>query len=241
MHDTLSYLSHDPVHRSYHHGEMTFAIDYAWTENFVLPLSHDEVVHGKGSLWGRMPGDAWNKAAGVRALLAFMWAHPGKQMLFMGGEFGQEGEWAEARGLDWDELRDPLHAGVLELVADLNQTYRATPALHTADTTPDGFRWIDASDVAGNVVCFLRIGSDGSQLACLANFSGAPHHDYRVGLPLLGRWREVLNTDAQAYGGSGVGNLGSVEAEGIPHHGFAASALVQLPPAGVLWLEPDAT
>jgi 1,4-alpha-glucan branching enzyme len=241
MHDTLSYLGHDPVHRSYHHGEMTFAIDYAWTENFVLPLSHDEVVHGKGSLWGRMPGDAWNKAAGVRALLAFMWAHPGKQMLFMGGEFGQEGEWAESRGLDWGELHEPLHAGILELVVDLNTTYRDTPALWTADATPDGFRWIDASDTQGNVVCFLRLGSDGSQLACLANFSGSPHHDYRVGLPHVGTWREVLNTDAEVYGGSGVGNLGSVEAEGVPHHGFAASAVVQLPPAGVLWLAPAST
>jgi 1,4-alpha-glucan branching enzyme len=239
MHDTLGYLGHDPVHRSYHHGEMTFAIDYAWTENFVLPLSHDEVVHGKGSLWGRMPGDDWNKAAGVRALLAFMWAHPGKQMLFMGGEFAQEGEWAESRSLDWEQAEQPLHAGVQSLVSDLNAIYRETPALYSADAVPEGFAWIDASDTQGNVVCFLRRGADGSQLACLANFSGSPHHDYRVGLPLTGRWREVLNTDAEVYGGSGVGNLGSVEAEGVPWHGQATSALVQLPPSGVLWLEPD--
>nr|WP_235497598.1 alpha amylase C-terminal domain-containing protein [Aeromicrobium sp. Leaf272] len=157
----------------------------------------------------------------------------------MGGEFGQEGEWAESRGLDWHALEDPLHAGVLELVSDLNLTYRDTPALFTADARPEGFRWIDASDTQGNVICFLRIGSDGSQLACLANFSGSPHHDYRVGLPLPGTWREVLNTDAESYGGSGVGNLGSVEAEMVPHHGFAASAEVQLPPAGVLWLVPE--
>jgi 1,4-alpha-glucan branching enzyme len=239
MHDTLSYLGNDPVHRSYHHGEMTFAIDYAWTENFVLPLSHDEVVHGKGSLWQRMPGDDWNKAAGVRSLLAFMWSHPGKQMLFMGGEFAQTGEWAESRSLSWDELDQPLHAGVQRLVRDLNAAYRATPALYTQDAVPDGFRWIDASDTAGNVVAFLRIGDDGSPLACVANFSGAPHHDYRVGLPVPGVWREVLNTDAEAYGGSGVGNLGAVEAEAVPWHGFAASALVQIPPAGVLWLAPD--
>lgn len=239
MHDTLSYLGNDPVHRSYHHGEMTFAIDYAFTENFVLPLSHDEVVHGKGSLWGRMPGDDWNKAAGVRALLAFMWAHPGKKMLFMGGEFAQEGEWAESRSLDWAQADEPLHAGVQQLVADLNAIYRDAPALYSADTVPEGFAWIDASDTQGNVVCFLRIGRDGSRLACLANFSGSPHHDYRVGLPLAGAWREVLNTDAGLYGGSGVGNLGAVEAEGTPWHGQPASALVQLPPSGVLWLVPD--
>ena len=239
MHDTLSYLGNDPVHRSYHHGEMTFAIDYAFTENFVLPLSHDEVVHGKGSLWGRMPGDDWNKAAGVRSLLAFMWAHPGKKMLFMGGEFAQEGEWAESRSLDWAQVEQPLHGGVQALVSDLNAIYREAPALYSADTVPEGFAWIDASDTTGNVVCFLRIGRDGSRLACLANFSGSPHHDYRVGLPLAGPWREVLNTDAEVYGGSGVGNLGLVEAEGTPWHGQPASALVQLPPSGVLWLVPD--
>ncbi|WP_290515765.1 1,4-alpha-glucan branching protein GlgB [Aeromicrobium sp.] len=239
MHDTLDYLGHEPVHRSHHHGEMTFSIDYAWTEHFVLPLSHDEVVHGKGSLWQRMPGDAWNKAAGVRALLAFMWAHPGKQMLFMGGEFGQEGEWAESGSLDWGQLDDPLHAGVLHLVSDLNTFYRSAPALYSADGRPEGFQWIDASDVGGNVICFLRIGSDGSRVACVANFSGGPHHDYRVGLPSAGRWREVINTDSQVYGGSGVGNMGTVEAESLPWHGQPASAVLQLPPSGVLWLTPD--
>ncbi|MET0766938.1 MAG: 1,4-alpha-glucan branching protein GlgB [Aeromicrobium sp.] len=239
MHDTLSYLGHDPIHRTYHHGEMTFSIDYAFTENFVLPLSHDEVVHGKGSLWGRMPGDAWNKAAGVRGLLAFMWAHPGKQMVFMGGEFGQESEWAESRSLDWHQLDDPLHLGILHLVTDLNAFYRDTPALWSADHRPEGFRWIDASDTAGNVIAFLRIGSDGSQVACIANFSGEPHHDYRIGLPSAGTWREALNTDAEVYGGSGVGNLGAVRAEDVPMHGFPASAVLQLPPSGVLWLTPQ--
>ncbi|MFS0884441.1 1,4-alpha-glucan branching protein GlgB [Aeromicrobium sp. 179-A 4D2 NHS] len=238
MHDTLSYLGHDPIHRSYHHGEMTFSIDYAWSEHFILPLSHDEVVHGKGSLWQRMPGDEWNKAAGVRGLLAFMWAHPGKQMLFMGGEFGQPGEWAESRSLDWDALDDPLHAGIQRLVADLNEHYREDPALWSADARPEGFRWIDASDTAGNVIAFLRLGSDGSQLACVANFSGGPHHDYRVGLPLAGTWTEVINTDAEIYGGSGVGNLGAVEATEDPWHGQPASAVLQLPPSGVLWLRP---
>ncbi|WP_208001891.1 alpha amylase C-terminal domain-containing protein [Aeromicrobium camelliae] len=153
----------------------------------------------------------------------------------MGGEFGQEREWTESGSLSWDELDDPLHAGVQHVVRDLNRLYRSTPALYTQDS----FRWIDASDTAGNVICFLRIGADGSQLACLANFSGAPHHDYRVGLPVEGTWREVLNTDAQLYGGSGVGNLGAVHAEGVPWHGLPASAEVQLPPAGVLWLVPE--
>jgi 1,4-alpha-glucan branching enzyme len=240
MHDTLAYLGNDPIHRSYHHGEMTFSIDYAFTENFVLPLSHDEVVHGKGSLWGRMPGDAWNKAAGVRGLLAFMWAHPGKQMLFMGGEFGQESEWAESGSLAWDQLDDPLHLGILRLTRDLNRFYRSTGALWSIDDRPEGFRWIDASDTAGNVIAFLRIGEDGSQVACIANFAGEPHHDYRIGLPSAGTWHEVLNTDAEIYSGSGVGNLGAVEAEAVPAHGFEASAVLQLPPAGVLWLTPEA-
>jgi 1,4-alpha-glucan branching enzyme len=239
MHDTLHYLSREPVHRSYHHNEMTFSLVYAWSENFVLPLSHDEVVHGKGSLWQRMPGDDWNKAAGLRSLLAFMWAHPGKQLVFMGGEFGQEREWSESRSLDWNLLEQPLHAGVRSLISDVNSIYRSTPALYSADTRPEGFSWIDANDSAGNVLSFLRMGEDGSVLACIANFSGEPRFDYRVGLPSAGRWREVLNTDSTGYGGSGVGNLGAVEAEEKPWHGRPASAILQLPPSGVLWLAPD--
>jgi len=236
MHDTLRYLGHEPVHRSFHHNEMTFSLVYAWSENFVLPLSHDEVVHGKGSLWQRMPGDDWNKAAGLRSLLAFMWAHPGKQLLFMGGEFGQPQEWSESTSLDWQVLDQPLHSGVRSLLGDLNSVYKASPALFSADSKPEGFRWIDANDSGGNVLSFLRIGEDGSQLACIANFAGTPHHDYRVGLPVTGKWREVVNTDATAYGGSGVGNLGMAEAEAEPWHGLPASAVLQLPPAGVLWL-----
>jgi 1,4-alpha-glucan branching enzyme len=201
------------------------------------------VVHGKGSLWTRMPGDAWNKAAGLRATLAYMWAHPGKQLLFQGGEFGQEREWSEQRSLDWDLLEDPLHQGIKTLVGDLNRTYRATPALWTKDTTPEGFSWIDANDASGNVLSFLRHGVDAdgkpTVLACVANFSGTPTRDYRVGLPFAGRWREVLNTDAQIYGGSGVGNLGAVEAEPSVWHGRPASATLQLPPSGVLWLVPE--
>jgi len=240
MHDTLDYLAHDPVHRSYHHHGMTFSLVYAWTENFVLPISHDEVVHGKGSLWQRMPGDDWNKAAGVRGLLAFMWAHPGKQLLFMGSEFGQPSEWSEENGLDWGLLADPehghLHRGVQRMVTNLNATYRDQPALWSQDTSPDGFSWIDANDAENNVLSFLRYGSDGSVLACVANFSGQPHEGYRLGLPCAGSWREVLNTDSETYGGSGVGNLGTVHATDRSWHGRPASADVRLPPAGVLWL-----
>ncbi|WP_436501905.1 1,4-alpha-glucan branching protein GlgB [Actinokineospora sp. HUAS TT18] len=238
MHDTLRYTSHDPVHRAFHHNELTFSLMYAWSENFVLPLSHDEVVHGKGSLWTRMPGDDWNKAAGLRALLAYMWAHPGKQLLFMGGEFGQVREWSEGRSLDWDLLDDPLHLGVRSLVADLNAVYRESPALYGADTGPEGFSWIDANDSAGNVISFVR-SAGAEELVCVANFAGMPHHDYRVGLPRGGRWREVLNTDASGYGGSGVGNYGGVDAEDVPWHGRQASAKLQLPPQGVLWLAPE--
>jgi 1,4-alpha-glucan branching enzyme len=241
MHDTLSYLGHDPVHRSYHHNEVTFSLMYAWSENFVLPLSHDEVVHGKGSLWTRMPGDDWNKAAGLRSLLGFMWAHPGKQLLFMGGEFGQPQEWSESRSLDWHLLEQPLHAGVQRLVRDLNAQYREHPALFAADTSPSGFAWIDANDSANNVASFLRHdpGAPGSVVACVANFAGTPHRNYRVGLPFAGRWREIVNTDAQDYGGSGWGNMGGVDATEDMWHGQPASALLQLPPQGVLWLAPE--
>ncbi|MFD9703722.1 1,4-alpha-glucan branching protein GlgB [Lentzea sp. NPDC059081] len=240
MHDTLHYLSREPVHRSFHHNEMTFSLVYAWSENFVLPLSHDEVVHGKGSLWTRMPGDDWNKAAGVRSLLAFMWAHPGKQLLFMGGEFGQQQEWSESRSLDWHLVEhDTLHRGIQNLTRDLNAVYKNAAALFSHDVTPEGFQWIDANDSGGNVLSFVRIGEDGSQLVCVANFAGMPHHDYRVGLPAGGRWKELVNTDASHYGGSGVGNLGGVDAEARPWHGRPYSALLQLPPSAVLWLVPE--
>jgi 1,4-alpha-glucan branching enzyme len=248
MHDTLDYFGRDPIHRAFHHNQLTFSLMYAFSENYVLPISHDEVVHGKGSMWTRMPGDDWNKAAGVRALLAFMWAHPGKQLVFMGGEFGQVREWSEQRSLDWDLLADPLHGGIKTLVGDLNRAYRDNPALWTKDNTPEGFAWIDANDAAGNVLSFLRFGSndpavDGrpNVLACIANFSGTPNEDYRVGLPFAGRWREVVNTDAGSYGGSGVGNLGVVEAEPVMWHGRPASAVLRLPPSGVLWLVPETT
>ena len=238
MHDTLDYVSRDPIHRQYHHHQMTFSLMYAWSESFILPISHDEVVHGKGSLFAKMPGDRWQKLANLRALLAYMWAHPGKQLLFMGSEFGQEVEWTEERSLDWWLLDNSDHAGVRRLVADLNQVYRDTRALWSRDTDPGGFSWIDANDAAGNVFSFLRHGDDGSSLACVANFAGMPHHAYRIGLPAPGAWVEVVNTDAEVYGGSGVGNLGVVEATDEPWHGRPASASVEVPPLGVVWLRP---
>jgi len=253
MHDTLSYLSRDPVFRHYHQNEITFSIMYAFSENFVLPLSHDEVVHGKRSLLRKMPGDQWRQFAGLRALLAYQWAHPGKQLLFMGSEFGQEAEWSEQAGLDWQALDDSrpgheMHQGVQRLVGDLNRVYAGHPAMWRRDFSPEGFSWIDASDAAGNVLAFLRLpgedGADGADaaagaVACVVNFSGAPQAGYRVGLPFAGRWREVINTDADVYGGSGVGNLGAVEAVAEPWHGRPASATLTLPPLAVLWLALD--
>jgi 1,4-alpha-glucan branching enzyme len=242
MNDTLDYMRRDPIFRQYHHNELTFSLIYAFSENFVLPLSHDEVVHGKGSLLGKMPGDEWRKFAGLRALLAYMWAHPGKQLLFMGSEFGQNSEWSETNGLDWWVLQYDFHSGVQRMVRDMNAAYRSSPAFWSQDTIPDGFSWIDANDAHGNVLSFLRFGSQEHGvpvLACVANFSAMPHNDYRIGLPLAGRWREVLNTDATVYGGSGVGNLGAVNAVPKPWHGRPASASIALPPFGVLWLTPE--
>jgi 1,4-alpha-glucan branching enzyme len=247
MHDTLSYLSKDPLFRHYHQNEITFSMVYAFSENFVLPLSHDEVVHGKGSLLRKMPGDRWKQFAGLRALLAYQWAHPGKQLLFMGSEFGQDSEWSEQAGLDWQALQDGngFHSGVQRLVRDLNRVYDDSPALWQLDFSPVGFNWIDASDADGNVLAFLRFaepdetGPGAKTMACVVNFSGGPHLDYRVGLPAAGRWREVINTDAADYGGSGVGNLGAVEAVNEPWHGQPASVSLSLPPLGVLWLARD--
>jgi 1,4-alpha-glucan branching enzyme len=236
MHDTLSYISRAPIHRQYHHNDMTFSMMYAYTENFVLPISHDEVVHGKGSMLNKIPGDRWQQMATLRALYAFMWAHPGKQLLFMGQEFGQGHEWAESRSLDWWLLDGPDHRGVSRLVSDLNRVYRESPSLWSLDNDPSGFHWIDANDAVGNVYSFVRFGSDGSMLACVANFSAVPHENYRVGLPATGRWDEVVNTDAGAYFGSDVGNFGGVEATADSWHGQPASATLRVPPLGTLWL-----
>jgi 1,4-alpha-glucan branching enzyme len=239
MHDTLSYLKHDPIHRQYHHNEMTFSLIYAFSENFVLPLSHDEVVHGKGSLLGKMPGDEWRRFAGLRSLLAYQWAHPGKQLLFMGSEFGQGSEWSADNGLDWWVLDFDVHQGVQRLSRDLNRVYRSSAALWQLDTDPEGFAWIDANDALGNVLSFLRFSESGEVVACIANFSAMPHENYRVGLPSAGNWREVLNTDAVVYGGSGVGNHGLISAVAEPWHGRPASARLTLPPLAVLWLAPE--
>ncbi|MFI7671211.1 1,4-alpha-glucan branching protein GlgB [Nocardia sp. NPDC049526] len=238
MHDTLGYLGRDPIHRSWHHNEITFSLVYAWSENYVLPISHDEVVHGKGTLWTRMPGDDFARAAGVRALLAYMWSHPGKQLLFMGQDFGQFREWSHDRGLDWHELENPLHQGITAAVRDLNAVYRAHPALWSQDTSPGGYSWVQADDRENNVIAFLRYGSDGSVIACVFNFSGSIHGEYRVGLPSAGTWREILNTDAAEYGGSGIGNLGGVKATDEPWHGRPASATVALAPNTAIWLAP---
>jgi 1,4-alpha-glucan branching enzyme len=239
MHDTLNYLAHEPVHRSYHHGQMTFSMVYAYSERYVLPISHDEVVHGKGSLLRKMPGDRWQQLANLRAYFAFMWAHPGKQLIFMGCEFGQDAEWAEARELDWWLLDSPGHSGLQRLVRDLNEVYRTTPALHATDNDPDRFRWIDANDANGNVLSFVRGDGAGSYVACVVNYAAVPHHGYRIGLPVAGRWSEVLNTDAEIYSGSGVGNMGAVHAEESSSHGLPASASVSVPPLGAVWLRFD--
>ncbi|GIJ77686.1 1,4-alpha-glucan branching enzyme [Micromonospora phaseoli] len=236
MHDTLLYTSKDPIYRQHHHHQLTFSLAYAWSENYVLPISHDEVVHGKGSLLSKMPGDMWQRLANVRVLLAYMWAHPGKQLLFMGCELADDREWSEERGLDWYLPHDPARAGVQRLVGDLNRIYRETPPLWAQDTSPAGFRWLAGDDVANNAISFVRIAPDGATLVCVANFSALPLEDYRVGLPAAGAWAEVLNTDAHHYGGSGVGNLGTVHAEDIPWHGLPASAALRVPPLGALWL-----
>jgi 1,4-alpha-glucan branching enzyme len=236
MHDTLNYLAHEPIYRVYHHGEMTFSMVYAYSERYVLPLSHDEVVHGKGSLVRKMPGDRWQQLANLRAYLTYQWAHPGKQLLFMGQEFAQDAEWAEARELDWWLLDSPWHAGLQKLVRDLNHVYQETPALWAMDHDPLGFQWIDANDAGGNVLSFVRSDYDTSMLACVVNFAAIPHHSYRIGLPAAGVWTEVLNTDSEQYAGSGVGNLGRVVAEEIPSHWMPASATISVPPLGAVWL-----
>ena len=236
MHDTLGYFAREPVHRSYHHHELTFALTYAFSENYVLPISHDEVVHGKHSLLDKMPGDRWQKFANLRLYLSFMWSHPGKKLLFMGCEFGQESEWAESRELDWWLTDHPEHSGVQGLLGDLNRAYAATPALWRGDADPGGFQWLDADDTDRSTYSFLRRSEGEADLVCVANFSAVPHDGYRLGLPSEGRWEEVVNTDAAAYTGSGVGNLGAVEATKGEHHGQPASATIVVPPLATVWL-----
>jgi len=239
MHDSLQYISKDPIYRRFHHHELTFSLVSAWNENFILPISHDEVVHGKGSLLGKMPGDTWRKFANLRSYLGYMWAHPGKQLLFMGCELGQEAEWSHERSIDWEALANPDHAGVQALVGDLNRVYREQAALWEQDAKPDGFSWIDPNDVDDNALSFIRWAADGRPLVCLCNFSPVPRSDYRIGLPTVGRWVEVLNTDSETYGGTNVGNMGVVEAEAIEWDNQPASARLTLPPLATIWLAPE--
>jgi 1,4-alpha-glucan branching enzyme len=238
MNDTLAYMAKDPVHRRHHHDLLTFGLTYAFSENYVLPLSHDEVVHGKGSIFTRMPGDDWRKFAGVRAYYGFMWASPGKKLLFMGQEFGQRREWNFAGELDWDLLTQASHRGVAALVRDLNRLYRTTPALYARDCEQEGFQWIVADDKDQSVVAWLRFGpEDAPPVAVVCNFTPVPRSGYRIGLPHAGMWREVFNSDATEYGGSGQGNLGAIKAWASPAHGLPASAEALLPPLSAVYFQ----
>jgi 1,4-alpha-glucan branching enzyme len=241
MHDLLDYMQKDPVHRKHHHDRVTFGLLYAWHENFVLPLSHDEVVHGKGSLHGKMPGDDWQKFAHLRAFYGFMYGHPGKKLLFMGGEFGQTREWSHDRSLDWHLIDEgPYHRGLKILVADLNRVYRAEPALYEVDYEPAGFSWIDCSDAQQSVVAFVRRARDPEDFVLFVpNFTPVPRHGYRVGVPAPGYYRELINTDAAVYGGGNVGNDGGVWAEPTPWQGQPYSVRLTLPPLATLVLKPD--
>jgi 1,4-alpha-glucan branching enzyme len=234
MHDTLHYMAREPIYRRHHHGELTFSLVYAFSERFVLPLSHDEVVHGKGSLIGKMPGDTWQKRANLRALLGLMWTHPGKKLLFMGGEIGQEREWSHDREIDWFLLDDPAHRGIQSLVRDLNRVYREFPALHALDDRPEGFRWIVGDDAENSVLAFLRLAPDAAPVLAVINLTPVPRQGYRIGVPHAGRWREVLNSDAPLYGGSGMGNYGGVETRDAPAHGEGQSLDLTLPPLSTL-------
>ncbi len=236
MHDTLHYMHEDPVNRRFHHGEITFGLVYAFSERFMLPLSHDEVVYGKGSLIRKMPGDRWQQFATLRAYLAFMWTYPGKKLLFMGGEFAQDREWNHDAGLDWDLLDVPENRGVQTLVRDLNAAYRGIPALHVGDCDPAGFRWAVVDDAGNSVFAYLRLAKDGAAILVVCNFTPVPRHGYRVGVPCGGAWTEVLNSDASQYGGSNTGNLGAVQVDGEPAHGFPVSLTLTLPPLATLIL-----
>ena len=237
MHDSLKYMAEDPFNRKWHHGTITFSMVYAYTENFLLPISHDEVVHGKGSMLRKMPGDRWQQLANLRAFLGYQWAHPGKQLIFMGTEFGQEAEWSEQHGLDWWLADIPAHRGVQLLTKDLNELYSSTPALYERDNDPDGFQWINGGDADRNVLTFIRRDAEGNALVCALNFSGAPHHDFRLGVPAAGQWQEVLNTDAAAHGGSNVLNEGMLTAADDGIDGQPATLTVTLPPLGAAYFK----
>jgi 1,4-alpha-glucan branching enzyme len=230
MHDTLQYMARDSVHRRYHHNDITFGLTYAFSENFVLPLSHDEVVHGKGSLLNKMSGDDWQKFANLRAYYGLMWGYPGKKLLFMGQEFAQRREWSEERSLDWDLLAAPAHAGIQRLVRDLNHLYRQTPALHARDCEGDGFEWLIVDDAENSVFAWLRKAPGAKPVAVVSNMTPALRSGYRLPLPHDGAWREVLNSDAAIYGGSGKGNMGAITASD-------GSAIVTLPPLATVMFE----
>jgi 1,4-alpha-glucan branching enzyme len=238
MHDTLQYFQQDPIHRQYHHNKLTFRMLYSFHENFVLPLSHDEVVHGKGSLIGKMPGDEWQKFANLRLLFAYMYAQPGKKLLFMGGEFGQVSEWSHDRSLDWNVLEYPLHRGMLTWIEHLNHMYKNEAALHWFDNDPQGFEWVDCNDAPTSVISLLRKGrspDDGILVVC--NFTPVPRLGYMVGVPHGGYWREILNSDGSVYGGSGMGNMGGTEALPTEIHGRPYGLRLTLPPLGALFLK----
>jgi 1,4-alpha-glucan branching enzyme len=238
MHDTLRFISKEPVHRRYHHHDLTFGLLYAFTENFVLPLSHDEVVHGKGSILGKMPGDQWQRFANLRAYYGFMWGHPGKKLLFMGSEFGQEREWNHDISLDWHLLDDPFHRGVKDLLRDLNRLYRDTPALHERDTDAGGFQWLVSDDADNSVIAWARRGDDPEKVVIvISNFTPVPREKYRIGVPQPGFYREAINTDAEMYGGGNVGNMGGVEAEACESHGQPYCLSLTLPPLGTVILD----
>ena len=240
MHDTLGYFKRNPVYRKHHHDELTFSLWYAFHENFVLPLSHDEVVHGKSSIIGRMPGDAWQQFANLRLLYGYMWAHPGKKMLFMGDEFGQRREWTHEDSLEWHVLdSDKRHEGVQRWVADLNRIYRAEKSLHEKDFSVDGFRWVQRGDWEQSALSFLRLAPDNPPLLAVFNFTPVPRYNYRVGVPQGGRWREILNSDAEYYGGSGMGNQGGADAQPMPYEDLHHSLTLTLPPLAVLLFKPE--
>ena len=239
MHDTLQYIEEDPINRQYHHDKFTFGMVYAYSEHFVLPISHDEVVHGKGSLIDKMPGDRWQKFANLRAYLSFMWTHPGKKLLFMGCEFGQWREWNHDRELDWHLLEEPDHRGAQNLVRDLNHLYSKEPALHELDSDPAGFQWLIGDDRANSVFAWLRMDSSGNPLLIVGNYTPVVRENYRIGVPVDSRWEEIFNSDAECYGGSNVGNGGGILAEQIPAHGQDVSLALTLPPLGVIILRPQ--
>ncbi|MFM6980102.1 MAG: 1,4-alpha-glucan branching protein GlgB [Micrococcales bacterium] len=238
MHDTLEYIQKDPMYRKFHHGELTFSMLYAYNENFVLPISHDEVVHGKGSLIAKMPGDRWQQLANLRAYLSFMWSHPGKQLLFMGSEFGQLSEWSQERGLDWWITEQPSHKSIQALVHSLNKVYLENPALWELDHDWHGFTWIDGGHADANALSFLRYDKAGNPIACVINFAGNPHENFRIGLPFDGEWLEIFNSDAAEFGGSGVGNAGKIVASGPESHGQPHSADITVPPLAAVFFKP---